>query len=92
MNKEIKEIIEDVFEPLTNDYDANLELLDIKKEKYKSHPRYNNLLDKILIKEKNYLDKKNKDAYEEMYDSKFTFKPNENLVTIKLKTKCLPKD
>ena len=66
MNKEIKEIIEDVFEPLTNDYDANLELLDIKKEKYKSHPRYNNLLDKILIKEKNYLDKKNKDAYEEM--------------------------
>ena len=66
MNKEIKEIIEDVFDPLTNDYDANLELLDIKKEKYKSHPRYNNLLDKILIKEKNYLDKKNKDAYEEM--------------------------
>lgn len=32
-----------------------------------------------------------KDAYEEMYDSKFTFKPNENLVTIKFKDKMPPK-
>ena len=44
--------IEDVFGDLSNDYESNLEILDIKKEKYKSHPRYNNLLDKILIKEK----------------------------------------
>jgi tetratricopeptide (TPR) repeat protein len=66
MEKEIKEIIDDVFSTLDNNYENNLELLDIKKEKYKSHPRYNNLLDKILIKEKEYLDKKNKDAYKEM--------------------------
>jgi len=68
MEKEIKEIIEDVFSCLDNNYDSNLEMLDIKKEKYKSHPRYNNLLDKILIKEKEYLDKKNKEAYEEMLE------------------------
>ena len=55
MEKEIKDIIEDVFGDLSNDYESNLEILDIKKEKYKSHPRYNNLLDKILIKEKEYL-------------------------------------
>lgn len=68
MEKEIKDIIEDVFGDLSNDYEANLEILDIKKEKYKSHPRYANLLDKILIKEKEYLDKDKKTAYFEMLD------------------------
>ncbi|MBR3891180.1 MAG: hypothetical protein IKJ30_03820 [Bacilli bacterium] len=68
MEKEIKDIIEDVFGDLSNDYESNLEILDIKKEKYKSHPRYNNLLDKILIKEKEYLDRDKKAAYLEMLD------------------------
>ena len=68
MEKEIKDIIEDVFGNLSNDYESNLEILDIKKEKYKSHPRYNNLLDKILIKEKEYLDRDKKAAYLEMLD------------------------
>ena len=68
MEKETKDIIEDVFGDLSNDYESNLEILDIKKEKYKSHPRYNNLLDKILIKEKEYLDRDKKAAYLEMLD------------------------
>ena len=66
MEKEIKELLDDVFGDLSNDYQSNLEILDIKKEKYKSHPRYKNLLDKILIKEKLYLDKPQKEAYLEM--------------------------
>lgn len=68
MEKEVKDIIDDVFQDLSNDYEANLEILDIKKEKYKSHPRYQNILDKILIKEKNYLDRQKKEAYFEMLD------------------------
>ena len=71
MDKEVKEIIEDVFGDLTSDYDSNLELLEMKKEKYKSHPRYASLLDKILIKEKTYLDNKSKEAFKEMV-SKYT--------------------
>lgn len=66
MNEEAKSIIEDIFSDLTSDYEENLEILAQKKEKYKSHPRYNNILDKILIKEKEYLSNENKEAYNKM--------------------------
>ena len=66
MNEEAKSIIEDIFSDLTSNYEDNLELLEQKKQKYKDHPRYNNILDKILIKEKEYLTHENKEAYEKM--------------------------
>lgn len=66
MNEEAKIIIEDIFSDLGSNYEENLELLEQKKEKYKSHPRYNNILDKILIKEKEYLTQENKEAYATM--------------------------
>ena len=68
MEKDVRELLDDVFGDLSNDHEANLEILDIKKEKYKAHPRYQNLLDKILIKEKSYLDKNKQAAYFEMLD------------------------
>lgn len=69
MKEEIKEITEDIFSDLTSDYEQNLLLLDQKKEKYKNHPKYNNIVDKILIKEKEYLTKENKVAYDKMMNT-----------------------
>ena len=66
MNEEAKMILEDIFSDLGNNHEDNLDLLERKKEKYKSHPRYNNILDKILIKEKEYLTIENKEAYDTM--------------------------
>ena len=66
MNEEAKVIIEDIFGDLTSNYQDNLELLEMKKQKYKDHPRYSNILDKILIKEKEYLSDVNREAYEKM--------------------------
>ena len=62
-------IIEDIFSDLGSNYEDNLEILDRKKEKYKEHPRYNNILDKILIKEKEFLTSNNKDAYNTMMNT-----------------------
>lgn len=69
MNEEAKLILEDIFSDLTSNYEDNLELLEQKKQKYKDHPRYNNILDKILIKEKEYLTHENKEAYEKMMNT-----------------------
>lgn len=69
MKEEVKVIIEDVFSDLNNDDETNIDLLEQKKEKYKDHPRYNNILDKILIKEKEFLTKENKEAYEVMVNT-----------------------
>ena len=69
MNEEAKRIVEDIFSSFSNDNEENIDLLNIKKEKYKGHPRYNNILDKILIKEKEYLNKDNKEAYETMMNA-----------------------
>lgn len=69
MNEEAKLILEDIFSDLTSNYEDNLELLEQKKQKYKEHPRYNNILDKILIKEKEYLTHENKEAYEKMMNT-----------------------
>lgn len=69
MNEEAKRILEDVFSDLGSNYEDNLELLERKKEKYKDHPKYNNILDKILIKEKDYLNKENKEAYMTMINT-----------------------
>lgn len=67
MNKEeAKVILEDIFSDLGSNEEDNLDLLAQKKEKYKDHPRYGNIVDKILIKEKEYLNKENKEAYESM--------------------------
>ena len=66
MSEEVRSIIEDIFSDLGSNYEDNLELLSQKKEKYKNHPRYNNILDKILIKEKEYLSSENKEAYDTM--------------------------
>ena len=69
MNEEAKVILEDIFSDLTSNYEDNLELLEQKKQKYKDYPRYNNILDKILIKEKEYLTHENKEAYEKMMNT-----------------------
>ena len=69
MNEEAKMIIEDIFSDLTSNYEDNLDLLAQKKEKYKNHPRYNNILDKILIKEKEYLSEENLQAYKTMMNT-----------------------
>lgn len=69
MNEEAKIIVEDIFSSLEFDNETNLDLLEQKKEKYKDHPRAKNILDKILIKEKEYLDKNNKEAYDGMIKS-----------------------
>lgn len=69
MNEEAKRIIEDIFSDLNGDFEYNLDLLNVKKEKYKDHSRYNNILDKILIKEKDYLANENKEAYETMMNT-----------------------
>lgn len=69
MCEEAKRILEDIFSDLTSNYEDNLELLERKKEKYKDHPKYNNIVDKILIKEKEYLTKENKEAYDTMMNT-----------------------
>ena len=69
MCEEAKRILEDIFSDLTSNYEDNLELLERKKEKYKDHPKYNNILDKILIKEKEYLNSANKEAYNTMINT-----------------------
>ena len=69
MNEEAKLIVEDIFSELTGSYQDNLDLLEQKKQKYKDHPRFNNILDKILIKEKEFLDKDNEIAYKKMMDT-----------------------
>ena len=69
MEEENKKIIEDIFSGLTKDAETDLDLLQIKKEVYKNHPRYNNILDKILIKEKEYLTDQNKEAFETMMNT-----------------------
>lgn len=69
MRAEIREIVEDIFGDLSSDYEQNLLILDQKKEKYKEHPKYNNIIDKILIQEKQYLSKENKIAYDKMMDT-----------------------
>ena len=69
MEEETKKIIEDIFSGLTKEAETDLDLLQIKKEVYKNHPRYNNILDKILIKEKEYLTDQNKEAFETMMNT-----------------------
>lgn len=69
MNEEAKRIVEDIFSSLEGDNEDKLDILNIKKEKYKNHPRYNNILDKILIKEKEYLSKENKEGYDSMMNT-----------------------
>ena len=66
MKEEAKTILEDIFSDLGSNFEDNLELLSQKKEKYKNHPRYNNIVDKILIKEKEYLSNDNLEAYSTM--------------------------
>jgi len=69
MNEEAKLILEEIFGELSNNYENNIDFLNIKKEKYKDHSRYKNILDKILIKEKDFLNKESKEAYDSMMNT-----------------------
>ena len=69
MNNEAKDIMEDIYSDLDGDNETNYDMLQIKKNKYSKHPRYKNILDKILIKEKEYLSKENLEAYNKMMDT-----------------------
>lgn len=68
-NEEAKLILEDIFSNLGMNTEDDLDLLEQKKQKYKDHPKYQNILDKILIKEKEYLDRDSKEAYQSMINS-----------------------
>ena len=64
-----KNIINEIFSSLTGNVEDDIDFLEVQKEVYKNHPRYHNILDKILIKEKEYLNKDNKEAYDTMVNS-----------------------